>query len=495
MNIPSYRQTLDVPRDVCFESTAKSRRFDYSGARADNGSSPCMASSSNACNNPDRFLPTLTSRMPLYATSQTSRYAAELLSLVDATYQPLVSGTSSSDPTLIARLYHAQSLNIKKRPVPSRYSAAQIAGSKPDFNFDMGCVEQFTAAHPCAWSSQNVVAAILCDDVYVHSIDNGMIADFEDFDPARSVEWLPDHTLAIGDVMGNVSMVDVNASMVKTAWHIPLSPWESQLELGFIFPINSLHYSRERQVLAAGRCSGSVTCYDPRMRGEIWTIQTFPDPATVKWSPDGLYLAIGGRRGNVRCADARSQGTFDLTLPHKQDRPAHKGTLGTSLAWAPWESHLLATGGSGKDGMVHLWSLSSSDMTNRSHRHLQSSMFSSEVTSLHFSPHTRELLMTYGKAIKKRCAEALKPSSHRRHSRTIPPVPPPPRGIAVYSYPSLKRVHAVDAHKSPIFDSVLSTDGTSLLTYGKDEMVKTWKIWGEREKKKSPTMMEKLYLR
>lgn len=64
--------------------------------------------------------------------------------------------------------------------------------------------------------------------------------------------------------------------------------------------------------------------------------------------------------------------------------------------------------------------------------------------------------------------------------------------LLVHSYPSLRRVHSVpDAHAEPIVDSVLAPDGTRVMTFGEDETLRVWTVWGARKpEKKCPPMIE-----
>ena len=92
------------------------------------------------------------------------------------------------------------------------------------------------------------------------------------------------------------------------------------------------------------------------------------------------------------------------------------------------------------------------------------------VTSLHWSPHCKELLSTHGS------------SWDPRASSTQPvPLPEAPlcNSIAVHAFPSCKRVVTVTkAHLSAIGHSVLNGDGTRLFTLcPAEEAMKMWKIW------------------
>lgn len=110
------------------------------------------------------------------------------------------------------------------------------------------------------------------------------------------------------------------------------------------------------------------------------------------------------------------------------------------------------------------------------------------VTSLHWSPHCKELLSTHGTAW---------------HANT--PVPsllanttsPLANSITVHSYPSYRKVLSVSAHQGAVSHSCLSPDGTKLFTLcPAEEAMKMWKVWEvpAREKRRT-SLFEKYSIR
>lgn len=122
-----------------------------------------------------------------------------------------------------------------------------------------------------------------------------------------------------------------------------------------------------------------------------------------------------------------------------------------ALAWCPWQSSLLATGGGSADLKIHLWSSTTGARTS-------TLCTTSQVTSLLWSPHSKELLSTHGF---------------------------PDNTISLWSYPSLEKIYDVPAHDSRVLCSSLSPDGTTVATGAGDENLKFWKIWEARSAKKA----------
>lgn len=72
------------------------------------------------------------------------------------------------------------------------------------------------------------------------------------------------------------------------------------------------------------------------------------------------------------------------------------------------------------------------------------------MTSLVWSPHSKEILSTHGY---------------------------PDHNLSVWSYPGLAKIYDVPAHDMRVLASALSPDGTTVATGAPDENLKFWKIW------------------
>lgn len=122
-----------------------------------------------------------------------------------------------------------------------------------------------------------------------------------------------------------------------------------------------------------------------------------------------------------------------------------------ALAWCPWQQNLLATGGGSHDQHIHFWSSNTGARTASLHT-------ATQVTSLIWSPHAKELLSTHGF---------------------------PNNNICLWSYPSLSKIYDLPAHDSRILASSLSPDGCDVATAASDENLKFWKIWEQKTTKKA----------
>ena len=134
---------------------------------------------------------------------------------------------------------------------------------------------------------------------------------------------------------------------------------------------------------------------------------------------------------------------------------------GQALAWCPWKPDLLATGSGFPEGRISVWSTkhtvldsdafgSNPGPTSGPANEMPSIQLLTNVTSLHWSPHCKEILSTHGVSWTKSRSEYFLTAGPSTLAFTI----------LVHSYPSLKQLVRVEAHSDTITHSCLSPDGT-----------------------------------
>lgn len=115
-----------------------------------------------------------------------------------------------------------------------------------------------------------------------------------------------------------------------------------------------------------------------------------------------------------------------------------------AIAWAPWNTNLLASGGGTSDCRINIWSASTGSR-------LHTIVTPAQVTSIQFSPHSKEIFSTHGF---------------------------PTNALMVHAYPSLEKVAEIrDAHDARILNSSVSPNGDLVVTNSGDENIKFWRIW------------------
>lgn len=280
------------------------------------------------------------------------------------------------------------------------------------------------------WSCNNQVAIGLDQSVYVWNANTGTVAALMDTENASdyvaSVRWSQDGCyLAIGLSDGDVQIWDVEEgaklrSMPGHLARVPVLSWNAH-------------------TLSSGCRDGSVWNHDVRIaQHKVAELRNHcAEVCGLEWRPDGTQLASGGNDNLVNIWDARSCGA------PKFSKTNHTAAV-KALAWCPWQSNLLATGGGSQDKRIHFWNTTTGARVNT----IESS---SQVTSLKWNQNHRELVSSHGF-----------PNNH----------------LSVWDYRTLQRVTTdILAHDSRVLHSALSPDGQTLATCASDENLKFWRLF------------------
>ena len=269
------------------------------------------------------------------------------------------------------------------------------------------------------WSSGNQVAIGLERSVYVWSADSGSVSCLLETSPdtyISSVKWSGDGAyVGVGLGSGEVQIWDVEEgtklrSMSGHETRVGVMGWNNH-------------------TLSTGARSGLVFNHDVRV-AQHKTAELVSHTAEVcglEWRSDGAQLATGGNDNLVTIWDARS-----FAAP-KFAKKNHRAAV-KALSWCPWQLNLLATGGGSNDRHIHFWNTTTGARVN-------SIDTGSQVTSLKFSNHYREIVSSSGF---------------------------PDNSLSIWSYPTLVRNVEIPAHETRVLHSCLSPDGQMLATTGKN---------------------------
>ena len=122
-----------------------------------------------------------------------------------------------------------------------------------------------------------------------------------------------------------------------------------------------------------------------------------------------------------------------------------------ALAWCPHEAHTLATGGGTTDRMIRFWDTDKGICRN-------SIDTGSQVCSLVWSPHEKELVSSHGYAQNQLC---------------------------LWSYPTLAKKAELTGHSSRVLHLAVSPDGETVVSGAADETLRFWKVFAPPAKKSS----------
>jgi cell division cycle protein 20 (cofactor of APC complex) len=268
------------------------------------------------------------------------------------------------------------------------------------------------------WSSGNQVAIGLERNVYVWSAESGTVSSLLETSPdtyVSSVKWSGDGAyVSVGLGTGEVQIWDVEEGTKLRSMH------------GHDTRVGVMGWNKH--TLSTGARSGLVFNHDVRIAQHKTAelVSHTSEVCGLEWRADGAQLATGGNDNLVSIWDARS-----LAVP-KFTKTNHKAAV-KALSWCPWQPNVLATGGGSYDRHIHFWNTTTGARVN-------SIDTGSQVTSLRWSPHYREIVSTSGF---------------------------PDNSISIWSYPTLVRNVEIPAHETRVLHSCLSPDGQMLATAGK----------------------------
>ncbi|KAK9462328.1 ubiquitin-protein transferase [Lipomyces oligophaga] len=288
------------------------------------------------------------------------------------------------------------------------------------------------------WSCNNQVAIGLDRDLYVWNAETGNVESLLRTTPdtyISGLKWSGDGAyVAVGLSDGDVQIWDVEGqekirSMVGHSARVGVMSWD-------------------RHILSSGCRDGSIWNHDVRIAqhkvSELINHQA--EVCGLQWRSDGAQLASGGNDNLVNIWDARS------STP-KFTKTNHKAAV-KALAWCPWQTNLLATGGGTYDKQIHFWN-------GTTGARLNSIDTGSQVTSLQWSTSYKEIVSSHGF---------------------------PDNNLSIWSYPTLVKNGEIQGHDTRILGSTLSPDGTTLATIASDENLKFWKVFEQIGKKISSSV-------
>lgn len=289
------------------------------------------------------------------------------------------------------------------------------------------------------WSSGNQVAIGLERSVYIWSADSGSVSSLLECPTdtyISSVKWSGDGAyVGVGLGSGEVQIWDVEEgtklrSMFGHESRVGVMGWN-------------------KHILSTGARSGLVFNHDVRIAEHkiAELVSHTGEVCGLEWRADGAQLATGGNDNLVSIWDARS-----LNAP-KFTKTNHRAAV-KALAWCPWQSNLLATGGGSNDRQIYFWNTTTGARIN----HIPTD---SQVTSLRWSSHYKEIVSTGGF---------------------------PDNSLSIWSYPSGVKNVEIPAHESRVLHSCLSPDGQMLATAAADESLKFWKVF--EKKAGAPTVAQ-----
>ncbi|XP_053928824.1 cell division cycle protein 20 homolog [Cuculus canorus] len=283
------------------------------------------------------------------------------------------------------------------------------------------------------WSTQNLLALALDTTVYLwHHISRETVNLMEIehvADYVSSVSWgNGGDCLAVGVSNGEVQLWDVEhqkclRSLTSHVSRVGCLSWNSY-------------------ILSSGSHSGQIHHHDIRVaQHHVATLAGHKQEVCgLKWSLDGRYLASGGddHLVNIWPSIQGGRGGFAPVQTFRQ----HQGAV-KALAWCPWKSSILATGGGATDKSIRFWNVCSGACLGNVDAH-------SQVSSILWSTNYKELISGHG-------------SEENQ--------------LVIWKYPAMSKVTELQGHTGRILSMALSPDGETVASAAADETLRLWRCF------------------
>jgi len=278
------------------------------------------------------------------------------------------------------------------------------------------------------WSEANVIAVALGSSVYLWNAESGDVSELMQLEGKHvtSVSWIKEGGyLGVGTSDSELQIWDAEASKrLRT-----IRSHESR--------IGSISWNEH--IISSGSKDGSIHNNDVRIQQSLVSrLEGHSlEVCGLKWSPDGSLLASGANDNLLNIWDVRhstSEPKFSLT----QHTAAVK-----ALAWCPWQSNLLASGGGTSDRHIRFWNTFDGSCLNAVDTQ-------SQVCSLVWSKEYREILSSHGFA----------------HNQ-----------LTIWKYPSMSKVTELTGHTSRVLHTAISPDGQVVASAAADETIRLWKAF------------------
>ncbi|KDP21935.1 hypothetical protein JCGZ_03073 [Jatropha curcas] len=294
------------------------------------------------------------------------------------------------------------------------------------------------------WGSNNVLAIALGDTVYLWDASNSSTSELvtvnSEDGPVSSISWAPD---------GQHIAVGLNNSDVQI-WDCSTNRRLRTLKGGHRLRVNSLAWNNH--ILTTGGMDARIINNDVRVREHV--VETYrghqQEVCGLKWSGSGQQLASGGNDNLLFIWD-RSMASSNSPSQQWLHRLEEHTAAVKALAWCPFQSNLLASGGGGDDRCIKFWNAHTGSCLN-------SIDTGSQVCALLWNKHERELLSSHGFTENQ---------------------------LTLWKYPSMVKMAELTGHTSRVLFLAQSPDGCTVASAAGDETLRFWNIFGTPQVTKS----------
>lgn len=289
------------------------------------------------------------------------------------------------------------------------------------------------------WGNGNVLSIALGNTVYLWDASNGSTSELVTIDdengPVTSVKWAPDgRHLAVGLNNSDVQLWDSTANRLLRT-----------LRGGHRSRVGSMDWNGH--ILTTGGMDAQIINNDVRVRSHV--VETYrghqQEVCGLKWSASGQQLASGGNDNLLHIWD-RSVAASNAPTQWLHRFEEHTAAV-KALAWCPFQSNLLASGGGGGDRCIKFWNTHTGACLN-------SVDTGSQVCALLWNKNERDLLSSHGFSQNQ---------------------------LTLWKYPSMVKIAELTGHTSRVLYMTQSPDGCTVASAAGDETLRFWNVFGTPE--------------
>ncbi|XP_064942306.1 cell division cycle 20.2, cofactor of APC complex-like isoform X1 [Musa acuminata AAA Group] len=282
------------------------------------------------------------------------------------------------------------------------------------------------------WGKNNILAVALGRSVYLWNATNNsvqlLLTAADEDDHPTSIAWSMDaKTVAVGFARSRVEIWDA----------IELQQQVRILE-GHSARVGSLSWNQN--VLTSGSHDASIINHDVRSSHHLASrLRAHSEEVCgLKWSGGGNLLASGGNDNLVHVWESSKMGSSKYLHRYSDHCAAVR-----ALAWCPFRSSTLASGGGTADQCIKIWNTQTGKCTD-------SINTSAQVCALEWNRHEKEILSAHG------------------YSQNQ---------LSLWAYPSMTKIADLTGHTARVLHLSQSPDGCTVASAAADETIRFWKVF------------------
>ncbi|KAH7692817.1 cell division cycle 20 cofactor of APC complex protein [Dioscorea alata] len=281
------------------------------------------------------------------------------------------------------------------------------------------------------WGKSNILAIALGSSLYLWNAANSevrlLLTMENEEDYPTSVSWSDDgKTLAVGFASSKIELWDAVALSKVRALEGPRDR------------VGSLSWNEK--ILTSGSRDTSIINHDVRSfnQSKSYFQGHTQEVCGLRWSSSGNFLASGGNDNIVHVWESSKMGSSKFLHRFTDHSAAVR-----ALAWCPFQSHRLASGGGTLDQCIKIWN-------TQLGKCIKSTITGAQVCALEWNRHQKEILSAHG---------------YNQNQ------------LSLWAYPSMSKVTDLRGHTARVLHLAQSPDGSTLVSAAADETIRFWKVF------------------